>query len=89
MSAEVTENILYMKLLHELKAAFPAVSDDVVRHAILQASPFRSRHGIDFVTQFRPKLFKINFRLKFSKKFTPKAFTNICDYYAQLDLKVF
>jgi len=38
MSAEVTENIFYMTLLHELKAAFPAVSDDIVRQCISQVS---------------------------------------------------
>ncbi len=44
MSSEVTENILYMKLLHELKAAFPAVSDDIVRQCISQVNNFDNRN---------------------------------------------
>ena len=34
----LTENIQYMKLLHELKAAFPVVSDDFVKNCILNVS---------------------------------------------------
>ena len=41
-SSEVTDNILYMTLLHELKASFPAVSDDDVRRCISQVRASRT-----------------------------------------------
>ena len=33
---DVTENIQFMKLLHELKAKFPTVPDAIVRHCVLK-----------------------------------------------------
>lgn len=33
---ELTENIQFMKLVHELKAAFPAVPDELVKSCVLQ-----------------------------------------------------
>ena len=35
-AGELTENIQYMKLLHELKAEFPAVPDELVKSCITQ-----------------------------------------------------
>ena len=35
-AGELTENIQYMKLLHELKAQFPAVPDEFVQGCIAQ-----------------------------------------------------
>ncbi len=37
-SSELTENIHFMKLLHELKASFPAVPDDIVKTCVLEVS---------------------------------------------------
>ncbi len=36
ISVELTENIQFMKLVHELKASFPTVPDDVVKNCVLQ-----------------------------------------------------
>ena len=35
---ELTENIHFMKLVHELKAKFPTLNDDVVKKCVLQVS---------------------------------------------------
>ena len=35
---EMTENIAYMTLMHELKAAFPNVSDEAVKQCVLEVS---------------------------------------------------
>jgi hypothetical protein len=37
-SSELSENVSYMKLLHELKAAFPTLPDEVVSQCINQVS---------------------------------------------------
>ena len=36
--AEMTENIAYMTLMHELKAAFPNLSDEAVKQCVLEVS---------------------------------------------------
>ena len=35
---EMTENIAYMTLMHELKAAFPNLSDEAVKQCVLEVS---------------------------------------------------
>ena len=35
---EMTENIAYMTLMHELKAAFPNISDEAVKQCVLEVS---------------------------------------------------
>ena len=35
---EMTENIAYMTLMHELKAAFPNISDEAVKQCVLDVS---------------------------------------------------
>jgi len=40
---EMTENIAYMTLMHELKAAFPNLSDDAVKQCVLENGPDRDR----------------------------------------------
>ena len=37
-SGDLTENIQFMKLLHELKAQFPSVPDEIVKQCILKVS---------------------------------------------------
>ena len=37
---EMTENIAYMTLMHELKAAFPNLSDEAVKQCVLEVSRF-------------------------------------------------
>ena len=37
-SPEMTENIAYMTLMHELKAAFPNLSDEAVKQCVLEVS---------------------------------------------------
>ena len=37
-SNEMTENIAYMTLMHELKAAFPNLSDEAVKQCVLEVS---------------------------------------------------
>ena len=37
---ELTKNIQYMKLLHELKATFPTVPDSMVKRCVIKVSPF-------------------------------------------------
>ena len=37
-AGEMTENIAYMTLMHELKAAFPNLSDEAVKQCVLEVS---------------------------------------------------
>ena len=47
---EMTENIAYMTLMHELKAAFPNLSDEAVKQCMLEASRF----SMDFYRVHNP-----------------------------------
>ena len=41
---EMTENIAYMTLMHELKAAFPNISDEAVKQCVLEVSQNCNNH---------------------------------------------
>ena len=41
---EMTENIAYMTLMHELKAAFPNISDEAVKQCVLDVSKNGKNH---------------------------------------------